>query len=82
MNEPVTYTTTDFYLACYLRAAGYPFAGITYDASGKRATFTFQSVREADILSYYNKRPESKVVALDLVSAIKQTRELLYNHPR
>lgn len=76
------YPTTDFYLACYLRAAGYPFAGLTYDASGKRATFTFANVREEDILAYYNKRPESRVAALELVSAIKQTRELLYNHPR
>lgn len=81
-QPPVTYTTTDFYLACYLRAAGYPFEGITYDQGGKRATFAFANVKEQDILAYYNKRPESKVAALDLVSAIKQTREILYNHPR
>lgn len=79
-DTPVLYRTTDFYLSAYLKAAGYPFSGCEFSTNGK-ATFVFANVNELDVLAYYNKETSSKVAALDLVFAIRETRELLYNFP-
>lgn len=82
MHEPPTlYKTTDFYLSAYLKAAGYPFQGCEFSNNGK-ATFVFANVNELDVLAYYNKEDKSKIAALDIVFAIRETRELLYNFPR
>ncbi len=78
MNNP--YRTTDFYLAAYLRAAGYPYKGLDFDPATRKATFLFDEVNQADVLSYYN-RTERPVHILDYVSAVRTTRELLYNLP-
>lgn len=80
-EQPTLYKTTDFYLSAYLKAAGYPFHGCEFSSNGK-ATFVFADVNEADVLAYYNKEAKSKLAALDLVFAIRETRELLYNFPR
>ena len=74
------YETTDFYLAAYLRAAGYPYEGLRFDATTRKATFLFKNVSQPDVLAYYN-RMEKHVPILDFVNAIRHTRELLYNLP-
>lgn len=75
------YTTTDFYLAAFLNAAGYPFLGLRVDDKG-RGTFAFEDVTEQDITAYYNSSETHRVSALGLVDAIKNTRAMLYNSPR
>ena len=72
------YRTTDFYLACWLCYLNKPFAGI--EREGSRATFIFEQVAKEDILQYYN-RDKVEMDPLGFVSAIRHTRELLYNLP-
>jgi hypothetical protein len=74
------YRTTDFYLAAYLRAAGYNYQGLDFDRATRKATFIFLNVKQQDVLAYYN-RTEPRISTLDYVSAVRQTRELLYNLP-
>ena len=74
------YETTDFYLAAYLRAAGYPYRGLRMEPGSRKATFLFADVLQSDVLAYYNKT-EKPVRALDFVNTIRHTRELLYNLP-
>lgn len=73
------YRTTDFYLAAYLKAAGYAYQGLDVDMKSRKATFLFRDVAQRDVLEYYN--GTGKVAALALVNAIRHTKELLYNLP-
>lgn len=74
---PNVYRTTDFYLAAYLRAAGFPAEAPEFD--GRRATFAFLDVTQEALVAYYNSSETHRVSALGLITAIKQTREQLYN---
>jgi hypothetical protein len=78
---PDPYRTTDFYLAAYLRAAGYSFSVPEVDPRTRRATFVFQNVSPEDIVAYYNTSETHRVSALGMVASIRQTRELLFNLP-
>lgn len=73
------YRTTDFYLAAYLKAAGYLYQGLDVDIKSRKATFLFANIAQKDVLDYYN--GTGKVSALALVNAIRHTKELLYNLP-
>lgn len=76
----MVYRTTDFYLAAYLKAAGYAYQGLDFDERSRKATFIFENVGKGDVLAYYN-RTEPRIPILDYVAAVKHTRELLYNLP-
>jgi len=72
------YRTTDFYLAAYLRAAGYPYEQPEFETPG-RATFIFRDVKQEDIIAYYNTSETHRVSARGLIEAIRSTRELIFN---
>lgn len=72
------YRTTDFYLAAYLRAAGYSFEAPEIDAN-RRATFIFADVQKDDLVAYYNTSETHRVSAHAFVQAIRATREMLHN---
>lgn len=72
------YSTTDFYLASYLRAAGYPFVNVEVDQGG-RGTFTFESVTKDDLIAFYNSSETHRVSAKGLIEGIREVRSLLYN---
>jgi len=78
MMPPNNYSTTDFYLAAYLHAAGYPFLGLEVD-NGGRGTFTFENVTKEDLVAYYNSSETHRVSAQGLIIGIKETRAALYN---
>ena len=73
------YRTTDFYLAAYLKTAGYPYKGLDVDTKSRKATFIFEGVAQKDVLEYYN--GTGKVSGLAMVNSIRHTKELLYNLP-
>lgn len=80
MNAPTAppYRTTDFYLACYLVYLRIPLKAVE-SVGPNRVLFVFASVSEQVILDYYNHAPLSSVAFLDVVEAIRHTRELLYH---
>jgi hypothetical protein len=71
------FETTDFYLACYLRCAGYRLAGIRRD--GKRSVFRFEdrADREEATLAFFNN--EGTVRPLAFSAAIKDLKALIHN---
>lgn len=85
MRETVTqhpeYRTNDFYLAAYLRAAGFSSDAPLFDAQ-RRATFVFHDVDSDILVSYYNASETHRVSAIGLIRAIRETREQLYNFPQ
>lgn len=72
------YPTTDFYLACYLIFRRAEVARVEA-LSAARVQFVFKAVPDALVLSYYNHAPLEGASFLDIVAAIRQTRELLYH---
>lgn len=75
---PENYSTTDFYLASYLYAAGYPFVSLDVDDGG-RGTFTFENVSKDDLVAFYNSSETHRVSARGLIAGIKEVRSFLYN---
>lgn len=75
-----TYRTTDFYLAAFLRAAGYAFETPEFDGRG-RATFIFHDVKQEDVVAFYNASETHRVSAQGLIEAIQRTRSIVYNVP-
>ncbi len=71
------YETRDFYLACYLRCAGYEL--IDLRAEGRRRVFVFRDrpPRREDVLAFYG--DGAAVSPLALSTAIKDMKALLYN---
>lgn len=78
-ENPEPYKTTDFYLAAYLRAAGYASGMPEFDGDSRRATFVFYDVPPQELVNYYNASETHRVSALGLIRAIRETRETLYN---
>jgi len=71
------FETTDFYLACYLRCAGYRLAGIRRD--GQRSVFRFEdrADRQDAMLAFFNN--EGTVRPLAYSAAIKDLKALIHN---
>ena len=71
-----TYTTSDFYLACYLKARGYRLIGT--ERQGRRITFAFEerSDREALVLSFYG---DGVVQVNAFTHAIQDLKSVVYN---
>ena len=72
-----SFETRDFYLACFLRCAGYELLDLC--AEGRRKVFVFQDrpKRRDDVIAFYGKA--SSVRPLAFASAIKDMKALLHN---
>jgi hypothetical protein len=72
-----TFETRDFYLACFLRCAGY--ALLDLRSEGTRRVFVFQDRpnRRDDVMAYYGEA--GNVRALAYAAAIKDMKALLHN---
>ena len=71
------FETRDFYLACFLRCAGYDLTGLR--AEGQRKVFVFRDCpsRRDDVMAYYG---DGVVVApLAFSATIKDMKGLLHN---
>jgi len=72
-----TFDTTDFYLACFLRCAGYDLEDVRRE--GRRSVFVFRDrpERKAEMLAFY--RNEGAVKPLAFVETIKSMKALIHN---
>ena len=77
MREEGAFETRDFYLACFLRCAGYEL--IDLRAEGRRKVFVFRDrmTRRDDVLAFYG--DSSTVTPLAFSSTIKDMKALLHN---
>jgi len=71
------FETRDFYLACFLRCAGYEL--IDLRAEGRRKVFVFKDrpTRRDDVMAFYGDATSVRPQAF--VAAIKDMKGLLYN---
>jgi hypothetical protein len=71
------FETRDFYLACFLRCAGYELLDLR--AEGRRKVFVFQDrpKRRHDVIAFYGEA--SSVRPLSFATAIKDMKALLHN---
>lgn len=73
----IAFETRDFYLACFLRCAGYQL--IDLRAEGRRKVFVFRDrfTRRKDVMAFYG--DEVAVPPLAFSSTIKDMKALLHN---
>jgi Domain of unknown function (DUF5659) len=71
------FETGDFYLACFLRCAGYELLNLRDD--GRRKVFVFQdrATRRADVMAFYG--DATSVRPLAFAATIKDMKGLLHN---
>jgi hypothetical protein len=71
------YETRDFYLACFLRCAGYELLDLRVE--GRRKVFVFQDRprRRDDVIAFYGEA--GSVRPLAFAAAIKDMKALLHN---
>jgi hypothetical protein len=71
------FETRDFYLACFLRCAGYELRDLR--AEGRRKVFVFQDrrTRRKDVITFYGEG--GSVRPLAFAAAIKDMKALLHN---
>ena len=71
------FETRDFYLACFLRCAGYEL--LTLRDEGRRKAFVFldRATRRADVMAFYG--DATSVRPLTFAATIKDMKGLLYN---
>ena len=71
------FETRDFYLACFLRCAGYELLDLR--AEGRRKVFVFQDrpTRRDDVIAFY--RDVTSVRPLAFAATIKDMKGLLHN---
>jgi Domain of unknown function (DUF5659) len=76
-RERAIFETRDFYLACFLRCAGYELRGLR--AEGSRKVFVFQdrASRRDDVMAFYG--DAASVRPLAFAATIKDMKGLLYN---
>jgi hypothetical protein len=71
------FETRDFYLACFLRCAGYELRGLRAEGSRRIFVFRDRPNRREDVLSYYGET--GSVRPLAFASTIKGMKALLHN---
>ena len=71
------FETRDFYLACFLRCAGYELLDLRTEGSKKVFVFQDRPSRRHDVMGYYGEA--GGVRALAYASAIKDMKVLLHN---
>jgi len=71
------FETTDFYLACYFRCAGYRLVGIRRE--GQRSVFRFEdrADRQDVMLAFFNNQGTVRPLAFS--TAIKDLKALIHN---
>ncbi len=71
------FETRDFYLACFLRCAGYELMNLR--AEGRRKVFVFRdrAARSADVMAFYG--DATTVRPLAFAATIKDMKGLLHN---
>jgi hypothetical protein len=76
-EDEITFETRDFYLACFLRCAGYDLMDLR--AEGRRKIFVFRDrpTRRDDVLAFYG--GTISVRPLAFASTIKDMKGLLHN---
>ncbi len=76
-EDEITFETRDFYLACFLRCAGYDLMDLR--AEGRRKVFVFcdRPTRRGDVLALYG--DTISVRPLAFASTIKDMKGLLHN---
>ncbi len=73
------YSTTNFYLSCFLLARGIQLAGLDQTEDPGRRSFVFMESEMRSVLTdEYNFDPESEVVVRDFVGAIRKLKALLH----
>jgi len=75
-QEPV-FETRDFYLACFLRCAGYDLIGLRAEARHKVFMFRDRPTRRQDVLAFYGHG--AVVPPLAFSTTIKDLKALLHN---
>ena len=71
------FETRDFYLACFLRCAGYELLDLRTEGSRKVFVFQDRPSRRHDVIGYYGQA--GSVRALAYATAIKDMKALLHN---
>jgi hypothetical protein len=71
------FETRDFYLACFLRCAGYALLELRTEGSRKVFVFQDRPSRRDDVMGYYGEA--GSVRALAYAAAIKDMKALLHN---
>ncbi len=76
-SRQATFETRDFYLACFLRCAGYELLDLR--AEGRRKVFVFQDrpTRRGDVMAFYG--DAASVRPLAFTATIKDMKGLLHN---
>ena len=71
------FETRDFYLACFLRCAGYELLDLRTEGSRKVFVFQDRPTRRNDVIAFYGEA--GSVRPLAFAAAIKDMKALLYN---
>lgn len=71
------FETRDFYLACFLRCAGYDLLDLRAEGSRKVFVFHDRPTRRDDVISFYGQG--GSVRPLAFAAAIKDMKALLHN---
>lgn len=72
-----TFETRDFYLACFLRCAGYELLDLRAEGSRKVFVFHDRPTRREDVIAFYGEG--GSVRPLAFAAAIKDMKALLHN---
>lgn len=77
VDEEAAFETRDFYLACFLRCAGYDLTGLRPE--GRRKVFVFRDrpTRRDDVLAFYSQGAAVPLLAFS--ATIKDMKALLHN---
>ena len=75
-DEPA-FETRDFYLACFLRCAGYDLIALRDEGRQKVFVFRDRPARRDDVLAFYGRG--ATVPALPFSATIKDMKALLHN---
>ena len=77
-SQPI-YSTTNFYLSCFLLARGIHLVGLNQTEEPGRRSFVFVDSDMRSVLAdEYNFDPESEVNVRDFVGAIRKLKALLH----
>lgn len=78
-TEQKTYSTTSFYLSCFLLAKGIQLIGLNQDDDSDRRTFVFvDSPMRPVLMDEYNFEGHCEVNVRDFIGAIRQLKALLH----
>ncbi len=74
-----TYSTTNFYLSCFLLARGIQLVGLNQTEDPGRRSFVFvESEMRSVLMNEYNFDGETEINVRDFVGAIRKLKALLY----